>query len=639
MPFDQPGLENAFKAFYMGPANPGDPDPRPSTPEEAAQKTAAAIVSAHTDAAADLSDYCKLSGRAGGQTVYGGTAAGENLNLHSTSHATRGYIGLAHTLYVRSSAVGIGISSPANPLDILTGDTSNSAMHVGEYANQGFWLTTLSANNAILSAGARLSAGTWYASATAAAGYQLSGEDHLWYYANGLTAGGSLSWSVGMRLDANKLTIGSSSAGSNQLNVYGGSNGALAMLHTTLSGGDAVFTIQNAGDSNANTNVIIRALQSNRYGGDIVFGRDNAYDWLNNSGVNFANIDGYMSFAPVYNGQPTERLRLNSTSYHRLTTSYGYLDIGPGNTDWCHFSTNRSKFYFNVLTGHRGGIAGYDSDLSLRSRYTSNPTLLIATNSIYPNVDNSFDVGTATKRWDDIYATNGTIQTSDETQKRDIEPCNLGLDWLNQVQPIMFRWKSIQNIRPAAVNHVTPQNRAEFLPAIDNTLLAERRRHYGFSAQQIASLVPDTKDFAAVCVDKDTGRYGLRSQELIPILVKAIQELSDKVEVIMNPERAALGAGLVHANSPVSCSAVAQRFAVDERELYNFVTDGTGDVLIKFGDDTVTATPDGVGCHLIRADSVYCPYTVPNDATHVSILGYNSTTPKLFIEKQIEVPA
>jgi len=37
------------------------------------------------------------------------------------------------------------------------------------------------------------------------------------------------------------------------------------------------------------------------------------------------------------------------------------------------------------------------------------------------NADNVYDLGLSTVRWDDIYATNGTIQTSDRNEKQDIE--------------------------------------------------------------------------------------------------------------------------------------------------------------------------------------------------------------------------
>jgi hypothetical protein len=43
------------------------------------------------------------------------------------------------------------------------------------------------------------------------------------------------------------------------------------------------------------------------------------------------------------------------------------------------------------------------------------------TTQFYPTNDNANDLGFITKRWDDIYATNGTIQTSDRNEKQDIE--------------------------------------------------------------------------------------------------------------------------------------------------------------------------------------------------------------------------
>jgi hypothetical protein len=53
----------------------------------------------------------------------------------------------------------------------------------------------------------------------------------------------------------------------------------------------------------------------------------------------------------------------------------------------------------------------------------SNGTLYYGwnTTTFYPNTDNARDLGISNRRWDDIYATNGTIQTSDRNEKQDIE--------------------------------------------------------------------------------------------------------------------------------------------------------------------------------------------------------------------------
>ncbi|WP_415062166.1 tail fiber domain-containing protein [Bdellovibrio sp.] len=61
-----------------------------------------------------FTQYARLAGRAGGQTLNGGTAASENLTLESTSHATKGSI----ILNGSGGNVGIGAASPASKLDV-----------------------------------------------------------------------------------------------------------------------------------------------------------------------------------------------------------------------------------------------------------------------------------------------------------------------------------------------------------------------------------------------------------------------------------------------------------------------------------------------------------------------------------------
>jgi hypothetical protein len=52
--------------------------------------------------------FAMLAGRAGGQTIQGGTAASENLNLESTSHATKGYIQAKDTVRAFTDATYSG---------------------------------------------------------------------------------------------------------------------------------------------------------------------------------------------------------------------------------------------------------------------------------------------------------------------------------------------------------------------------------------------------------------------------------------------------------------------------------------------------------------------------------------------------
>ena len=66
---------------------------------------------------------------------------------------------------------------------------------------------------------------------------------------------------------------------------------------------------------------------------------------------------------------------------------------------------------------------------------------ITAGGTIRPDTDNSRDLGTPTFRWDDVFATNGVIQTSDRRAKKDIKSLSYGLDEIMQLRPVTYKWK------------------------------------------------------------------------------------------------------------------------------------------------------------------------------------------------------
>ena len=120
--------------------------------------------------------------------------------------------------------------------------------------------------------------------------------------------------------------------------------------------------------------------------------------------------------------------------------------------------------------------------------------------NITPITDNFWDLGMSAKRWDDIFATNGTINTSDETEKENITTSDLGLDFINELNPISYKF------------------------------ISGSRTHYGLGAQSVETVLEsfekDSMDFAGLITGSN---YGLRYHEFISPMIKAIQQLSDKV--------------------------------------------------------------------------------------------------------------
>ncbi len=149
----------------------------------------------------------------------------------------------------------------------------------------------------------------------------------------------------------------------------------------------------------------------------------------------------------------------------------------------------------------------------------------LVSSGLRPYVDNSFDLGATSKRYDDVYATNGTIQTSDERDKIDVANIDYGLNFINSLRPVTYRWD-------------------------DRSGYTGTRTHMGFIAQEVSTALGDDAATRAVWVDSpveeyknaDTGemepgveRQSLRYEEMIAPMVKAIQELSARVEALEAP--------------------------------------------------------------------------------------------------------
>jgi hypothetical protein len=143
----------------------------------------------------------------------------------------------------------------------------------------------------------------------------------------------------------------------------------------------------------------------------------------------------------------------------------------------------------------------------------------VQTHRILPFSDNTYDLGANVLRWDDVYATNGTIQTSDERDKSSITDIDLGLAFVNGLRPVTYTWD-------------------------DRSGNVGARTHMGFVAQEVATALGDEASNRAVWIhasaeqttDPETGEVdegrdiqGLRYNELLAPLVKAVQELSATV--------------------------------------------------------------------------------------------------------------
>ena len=114
----------------------------------------------------------------------------------------------------------------------------------------------------------------------------------------------------------------------------------------------------------------------------------------------------------------------------------------------------------------------------------------------------TYDCGTATAYWKNVRGLNAYIAMSDERKKIDIKPSTLGLDFINDLKPVSYKWGDYTD-----------------------------REHYGLIAQDVkASLDKRGKgDVGIWCLaDKEDSEsfQALRYTELISPMIQAIKELT-----------------------------------------------------------------------------------------------------------------
>jgi len=194
---------------------------------------------------------------------------------------------------------------------------------------------------------------------------------------------------------------------------------------------------------------------------------------------------------------------------------------------------------------------------------------------LFPGTDNSFSCGVSGGRWLDVWAVDTTINSSDRRLKKDIEDVPLGLDFIESLRPVSYRWKDtvdtqareglrldgdklarlvaphekrIERIRAqqlageiddataeqsvaearAAMQSITDAHFAPWYEARGKRR-AGRRQHFGLVADDVKAVLDEFGIDAALYKVGSDGVKSLAYTELMAPMMKAIQELAARV--------------------------------------------------------------------------------------------------------------
>lgn len=129
---------------------------------------------------------------------------------------------------------------------------------------------------------------------------------------------------------------------------------------------------------------------------------------------------------------------------------------------------------------------------------------------LYPLADNAVSLGASGARWSAVWAATGLIETSDQRQKTDIAPTDLGLDFILSLKPVRYRWRDGGE---------------------------DQKVHYGLLAQDVlaATKAAGVEGFGGhILVDETDAesRQALRYSSFIAPLISAVQGLAQRVAAL-----------------------------------------------------------------------------------------------------------
>lgn len=206
--------------------------------------------------------------------------------------------------------------------------------------------------------------------------------------------------------------------------------------------------------------------------------------------------------------------------------------IASTDDDWARAGSNFVHTYYpddSVLVGptpgptypyefavDNGSASGTNIGIGSIEYFTDQASETTINNRFSPADDNSYALGATGSRWTEVFATNGVINTSDRRDKKNVTPLSYGLEEIMLLNPVTFEWN-------------------------DDIVREDQKgkRKIGLIAQELQPIFPEvvkTQDLVKVSEDpvteevQEAKRWGVYYSDLIPVLVKGIQEQQDVIE-------------------------------------------------------------------------------------------------------------
>ncbi|MEL6732283.1 MAG: tail fiber domain-containing protein, partial [Bacteroidota bacterium] len=132
---------------------------------------------------------------------------------------------------------------------------------------------------------------------------------------------------------------------------------------------------------------------------------------------------------------------------------------------------------------------------------TLSTSALLVNSSLIPDANNSYDIGSSSNRWSTLFLQNNPDVLSDARFKQQIRPLAYGLTELLMLQPVSYQL----------------------------TNDPDQQTQLGFLAQEVQPVIGEVVN-EHVAADSTESQFGMSYTELIPVIIKGIQEQQETID-------------------------------------------------------------------------------------------------------------